>query len=191
MDLVLLSGGLDSAVMAAKCREASALGLMLFVDYGQPAILEELRAASIIATWLDRTLVNTHAMLPSVRGLSDGRYGVVGGRNLAFVAHGVAWAIARGCSRILIGVTADDAEGYPDCRPEWVAATNAMCRAAYGVEVAAPLAELSKPQVMAEAVRLQVPVGSTWTCYTPDSGRPCGACAACQRRSALCLGGAR
>jgi len=184
-DLVLLSGGLDSAVMAARSREAGMLGPLLFVDYGQPALREELRAAAIIATWLDRELVSTKAPLPTVCGLSDGRHGVVGGRNLALVAHGVAWAVARGCGRVLIGATADDVGGYPDCRPEWVAAADSMCLAAYGVGVVAPLAHLRKRQVMTEAARLQVPVGSTWTCYTPTMGEPCGACAACGRRAAL------
>lgn len=181
MDLVLCSGGLDSAVVAALAREGGALGPLLFVDYGQPAAREELRAAARLSGWLGVELVVDRVLLPTAAGLSGGGGGIVGARNLALIAHGAAWAISRGCERVLLGATHDDEEGYPDCRPGWVAAADQLCRAAYGVGVAAPLQALRKAEVLAEGLRLGVPIGDTWTCYTPRMGRPCGACAACLR----------
>lgn len=184
-DLVLLSGGLDSTVNAALSAEAGTLGALLFVDYGQPAAREELRAAAAIAAWLGRDLSSTRIHLPTAGSLADGKAGVVAGRNLILLAHGVAWAASMGCDRVLIGATADDANDYPDCRGAWVHAANDLCSQAYGITVGAPLIWHFKPAVMAEAVRLGVPLAALWTCYTPVYGEPCKGCAACKRMATV------
>jgi 7-cyano-7-deazaguanine synthase len=183
--IVLLSGGLDSAVLAAQLRESGQLGGLLFIDYGQPAARQEFSAALDVADWLGLELQASKVILPTADGLGDGRLGVVAGRNLALIAHGVSWACSLGCDAVAIGATADDQNGYPDCRAAWVEAASAMCQAAYGVGVVAPLAGLDKAAIMAEGVRLGVPVHRTWTCYTPRHGFACGECAACRRMSAL------
>lgn len=183
--LVLLSGGLDSAVLAAQLREADRLGGALFIDYGQPAGRQEFSAAMDVADWLGMELHDSKMILPTAGDLGDGRLGVVAGRNLALLAHGIAWASALGCGSVAIGATADDQDGYPDCRIAWVESASSMCEAAYGVAVVAPLSQLHKPAVIAEAVRLRVPVHLTWTCYTPKMGQPCKVCAACRRMDAV------
>ena len=186
--LVLLSGGLDSAVLAAQLREAGRLGGALFIDYGQPAGRQEFSAALDLADWLDVDLRESRFILPTANQLTEGRFGVVGGRNLVLLAHGMAWATTLRCAAVAIGATADDQDGYPDCRIAWVESAAAMCSAAYGVSVVAPLAQSGKAAIMAEAVRLGVPVHLTWTCYTPKMGQPCGECAACRRLAELAQG---
>lgn len=183
--LVLLSGGLDSAVLAAQLQEAGRLGGALFIDYGQPAGRQKFSAALDLADWLDVELRESRFILPTANQLTEGRFGVVGGRNLVLLAHGMAWATTLRCASVAIGATADDQDGYPDCRIAWVESAATMCSAAYGVSVVAPLAQLGKAAIMAEAVRLGVPVHLTWTCYTPKMGQPCKVCAACRRMDAV------
>jgi 7-cyano-7-deazaguanine synthase len=113
-------------------------------------------------------------------------------RNTVFLALALGWAEVLGAEAIFIGVNAVDYSGYPDCRPEYIAAFQAMADLATrrGVEgqsirIETPLIQLSKADIIREGVRLGVDYGQTVSCYRPDAaGRACGVCDACRLRAA-------
>ncbi len=112
-------------------------------------------------------------------------------RNTVFLAVGMAWAETLGARDLFIGVNVLDYSGYPDCRPEFIRAFEALARLATraGVEgaewrVHAPLMEMTKAQIATRARELGIDLGRTLSCYIPDaSGRPCGRCDACLLRA--------
>jgi 7-cyano-7-deazaguanine synthase len=112
-------------------------------------------------------------------------------RNTIFLALALAWAELLGCSDIFIGVNAIDYSGYPDCRPEFIAAFERMANLATkaGVEgrtriqIHTPLIKLSKSEIIKLGRELGVDFGLTHSCYDPDDrGRPCGLCDSCRLR---------
>ena len=112
-------------------------------------------------------------------------------RNAIFLSVALGWAEAAGARDIVIGINAVDYSGYPDCRPEFITAFEAMARKATkaGVEgaaltVHAPLAAMTKGDIVRAAVDLQLDAGATWSCYdpTPDN-RPCRVCDSCRLRA--------
>ena len=209
--VVLLSGGLDSATVAAELLRDGWLVHALTVDYGQRHAAE-LAAAREVAQVLG---VSEHLVLPvglSAFGgsaLTEVAIAVpknadpfapvastipityVPARNLVLLALACAFAEARGAEAVGIGVNALDYSGYPDCRPEFVRAFAEAARLGprCGVEgkpvrLLTPLQDLSKAQILARARALGVPVERTLSCYDPDAqGRPCGGCDACRLRA--------
>jgi 7-cyano-7-deazaguanine synthase len=134
--------------------------------------------------------------VPKGRTAADMADGVpvtyVPARNTVFLSFALAWAETLGASDIFIGVNALDYSGYPDCRPEYIAAFETMANLATkaGVEgrqrlkIHAPLISLTKAQIVQEGRRLGVDYGQTSSCYDPGSdGRPCGACDSCLLRA--------
>jgi 7-cyano-7-deazaguanine synthase len=113
-------------------------------------------------------------------------------RNTIFLSFALALAEVRTADEIHIGVNAIDYSGYPDCRPEYLAAYQAMADLATragiqgnGPRIVAPLMHLSKAEIVREGVRLGVDYGLTHSCYSPDEdGAACGHCDACQLRLA-------
>jgi len=112
-------------------------------------------------------------------------------RNTIFLAHALAWAEVLGAADLFIGVNVLDASGYPDCRPEFIAAFERLAGLATkaGVEdhrrfrVHAPLIALSKSEIIRRGVGLGVDYALTWSCYEPEAdGRACGLCDACLLR---------
>lgn len=190
--VVLLSGGIDSLVVAAHEHRAGHLTACLFVHYGQPAGAPEHEAAK---QWCNAWHIPFYRLDIGLHGLSamtalTGAPGprVVPGRNLVLLAHACNLAATIGAGRVLYGATAADDEGYPDCRPAFVAAADRAARAC-GVAIEAPLINLSKAAVLAEAKRLGLNLDAAWSCYTPiwqESLRkwvPCGTCDSCCSRS--------
>jgi len=112
-------------------------------------------------------------------------------RNTIFLSLALGWAEAAGARDLFIGVNALDYSGYPDCRPDFVAAFEAMANLATkaGVEgdrftVHTPLLHLTKAQIAAEAARLGLDAGMSWSCYDPaPGGLHCGLCDSCRLRS--------
>ncbi|MGD2137415.1 MAG: 7-cyano-7-deazaguanine synthase QueC [Gammaproteobacteria bacterium] len=204
--VILLSGGLDSATTLALAREQGFDCHALSLDYGQRHTAE-LAAACRIATAM---AVVEHKIIPigldAVGGsaLTDTAIAVpvqsgegipvtyVPARNTVFLALALGWAEVLGARDIFIGVNAVDYSGYPDCRPEYIAAFERLARLATkaGVEgdefhIHAPLMELSKAQIIREGSRLRVDYAATVSCYAADSeGRACGNCDACRLRAA-------
>ncbi|WP_309661614.1 7-cyano-7-deazaguanine synthase QueC [Sphingomonas sp.] len=203
--VVLLSGGLDSMVCAALAREAGYEVLALTIDYGQRHRVE-LNAAKVIAAKLadrhivlplDLTAFGGSALTSDVAVPKDavGAPGIpvtyVPARNTIFLSLALAWAEAAGARDLYIGVNALDYSGYPDCRPEFVAAFEGLANRATkaGVEgagftVHAPLLHLTKADIAREAERLGLDAALSHSCYDPaPDGNHCGHCDACLLRA--------
>lgn len=206
--VVLLSGGLDSYTAAAMARADGYRLYALTVRYGQRHA-RELAAARAVAARLgvarhlevDVALsafggssLTTDAPVPKDRPLDH--VGIpstyVPARNTVFLALALAWAEALGAGDIVIGVNALDYSGYPDCRPEFLAAFErlAALATARGVgggacRVHAPLIAMSKAEIIRQGVALGLDYGLTHSCYDPDAaGRPCSRCDSCRIRAA-------
>jgi 7-cyano-7-deazaguanine synthase len=202
--VVLLSGGLDSATALAWARERGYQCYALSVAYGQRHDAE-LAAAARVAEALGAVEHRVmHVDLGSLGGsaLTDtaiavpehGGAGIpvtyVPARNTVLLSLALAWAEVQGAAAIVIGVNAVDYSGYPDCRPEFIAAFAQLARVAtkaavegQALEVLAPLLTLSKAQIVREGVRLGVDYALTVSCYQADAqGRGCGRCDACRLR---------
>ncbi len=203
--VVLVSGGLDSMVAAGHAREQGFDILALSVDYNQRHQVE-LAAARRIARALE---AKRHVVLPldlSAFGGSaltadiDVPKGGVGddipvtyvpARNTIFLSLALGWAEAAGARDLFIGVNALDYSGYPDCRPEFVAAFEGLAELATkaGVEgqpfrIHAPLQHMTKADIAREAARLGLDAGMSWSCYDPaPGGKHCGLCDSCRLRS--------
>ena len=204
--VILLSGGLDSMVAGGIARAAGYRLFALTIDYNQRHRIE-LEAATRVAAMLG---VERHVVLPvnlSAFGgsaLTDSAIAVpkegvdgsipptyVPARNTIFLSLTLGWAEAIGARDIFIGVNALDYSGYPDCRPDFIAAFEGMANLATksGVEgrgftVHTPLIAMSKADIANEAARLGLDAGLSWSCYdpTPD-GAPCGLCDSCRLRA--------
>ena len=205
--VVLLSGGLDSATVLALTREQGYACHCLSLDYGQRHGAE-LAAAGRVATAqgaaahrvlkLDLAKLGGSALTDtSIAVPVDGvRPGIpvtyVPARNTIMLSLALAWAEVLGAQDIFVGVNAVDYSGYPDCRPEFVAAfeklANLATKAAVEgrrLQVHAPLIALTKAQIIAEGGRLGVDYGLTVSCYQADAdGRACGVCDSCRLRRA-------
>jgi 7-cyano-7-deazaguanine synthase len=200
-----LSGGLDSATSLAHARREGFDCFALSFDYQQRHRVE-LEAARTVAASLgavkhltvpiDLRLFGGSALTSEIEvpkaGLSDGiPVTYVPARNTIFLALALAWAEVLGAADIFIGVNAIDFSGYPDCRPEFIAAFEHMANLATkaGVEgrtrmqIHTPLIKLSKSEIIKLGRELGVDFGLTHSCYDPDGrGRPCGLCDSCRLR---------
>jgi 7-cyano-7-deazaguanine synthase len=202
--IVLLSGGLDSATALAIARTQGFACHALSVDYGQRHAAE-LAAARRVAAALGACEHRVmHVDLAGIGGsaLTDPDLAVpesptsgipityVPARNTIMLSLALAWAEVIGARDIFIGVNVLDSSGYPDCRPEFIAAFEALAALATkaGVEgqpcrVHAPLIRLSKAEIIRAGVALGVDYGTTVTCYQADpEGSACGRCDACRLR---------
>jgi len=193
MKLVLFSGGVDSSVLVARAHRTRRLAGVLFVAYGQPAALQEWRAARAVlgaigaeAAWHELLLDMACDDMRARPGEAGPR--VVPARNLVFLAHGVNLASALGAGTVEYGATSDDWSDYPDCRPAFVSSLNAALRAPDRVSgfdgwprVSAPLIHSRKELILQEAQYLGI-LKHTWSCYAPRDGHPCSTCDACQAR---------
>lgn len=204
--VVLLSGGLDSATVLALAREQGFRCFALSLDYGQRH-RAELQAArqvaaalgaqrhEIVALDLSRfggsALTDTALQVPTA-GVEPGippTY--VPARNTVMLALALSWAEALGAQHLFYGANAVDYSGYPDCRPEYVAAFEHLANLATktGVEgrpiqVHAPIIHLSKAQIIRTGIRLGVDFAMTVSCYqADDAGRACGCCDSCRIRA--------
>ena len=204
---MLLSGGLDSMVVAGLAAEAGYVVNALTIDYSQRH-RRELDAARTIAAALgvarhvvlplDLTRFGGSALTDDIDvpkcGVADNGIPVtyVPARNLVFLSLTLAWAEALGARDIFIGVNALDYSGYPDCRPEFIAgfANLAEMATKAGAEgqsfaIHAPLQFLGKAEIALEAHRLLLDPAMSWSCYDPaPDGRPCGLCDSCRLRRA-------
>ncbi|MFT4047126.1 MAG: 7-cyano-7-deazaguanine synthase QueC [Solimonas sp.] len=204
--VILLSGGLDSATVLAMARAQDYECYALAVSYGQRHAAE-LAAAQRVADALGAARLQTmHVNLDVVGGsaLTDRRIAVpqapadgipvtyVPARNTLFLALALGWAEVLGAQDLFIGVNAVDYSGYPDCRPAFIRAFEALANVATkagvegkGFKVHAPLLTMSKADIIREGTRLGVDYALTVSCYqADDAGRACGRCDSCRLRSA-------
>jgi 7-cyano-7-deazaguanine synthase len=202
--VVLLSGGMDSAAVVAIAREQGFAVYALSVRYGQRHT-SELDAAVRLAAALgvvehkvvdvDLRSIGGSALTDDIAVPEAGGSGIpatyVPARNTIMLSLALGWAEVLGAADIFCGVNAVDYSGYPDCRPEFVAAFQALANLATkagvegaGIQVHAPLQFMSKAQIAAEGTRLGVDFGLTVSCYSADSaGAACGRCDACALRA--------
>ncbi len=208
--VVLVSGGMDSAVVLAIAREAGFDAHALSVRYGQRHT-SELDAAARVANALGaRAHKTVHVDLRSIGGSAltdtgidvptDADGHVIGqgipstyvpARNTIMLSVALGWAEVLGATDLFCGVNAVDYSGYPDCRPEFVDAFEQLANLATkaGAEgsrfrVHAPLMRMSKAQIVQEGLRLGVDFAQTVSCYQADEdGRACGHCDACRLRA--------
>jgi 7-cyano-7-deazaguanine synthase len=206
--VVLLSGGLDSYTAAAIAREQGFRLHALTVRYGQRHV-KELECARAVAAWLgvDRHVeidvdlsrfggssLTSDIPVPKDRPIDPSEIPstYVPARNTIFLSIALGWAEVLDARDLFIGVNALDYSGYPDCRPEFIAAFEqlATLATAKGVggarfRVHAPLMTLSKADIVRRGVSLGLDYGLTHSCYDPDGGgRPCGRCDSCVLRAA-------
>ncbi len=202
--VVLVSGGMDSAVTLAIAREHGLICHALSVAYGQRHV-SELAAAAGIATTLgaiehkvvdvDLRSIGGSALTADIDVPEDGGSGIpityVPARNTIMLSIALGWAEVLGANAIYCGVNAVDYSGYPDCRPEFIDAFATLAKLATkaGVEgasikVLAPLIDMSKAQIVREGQRLGVDFASTVSCYQADAnGLACRHCDACRLRA--------
>ncbi len=206
--VVLLSGGLDSATVAAIAQRDGFDTYALSFDYGQrhSAELDAARAVAVVRGVQDHKIVpidlrafggsalTDDIAVPKDRDVVEMSDGIpvtyVPARNTIFLSFALAWAEVLGSSDIFIGVNALDYSGYPDCRPEYIDAFQTMARLATkaGVEGAtlrihAPLVALTKAEIISLGTVLGVDYAHTVSCYDPNaSGAACAHCDSCLLR---------
>lgn len=207
--VVLVSGGLDSATVLAMARQEGFTCHALSFAYGQRHAVEleaarkvavSLGAAEHRVAQIDLRLFGGSALtddisVPKGRDMDAIGHGIpityVPARNTIFLSFALAWAEVLKAYDIFIGVNALDYSGYPDCRPEYIAAFEAMANlgTAYAkeagrqVHIRAPLSQLTKAEIIREGTRLGVDYAMTLSCYDPSpQGLACGACDSCLLR---------
>jgi 7-cyano-7-deazaguanine synthase len=208
--VVLVSGGLDSATVLAIAREQGYEPYALSFRYGQRHSVEldaarrvasALGAARHVMADIDLRAFGGSALtedidVPKGRSAEEMGDGIpvtyVPARNTVFLSFALAWAETLGSSDVFIGVNALDYSGYPDCRPEYIAAFEQMANLATkaGVEgrqhlkIHAPLIAMTKAQIIDRGLALGVDYSLTHSCYDPDrDGRACGSCDSCLLRA--------
>ena len=202
--VVMLSGGLDSATVLAMAREQGYEAYALTFDYGQRH-RSELQAATRVAGALgarEHRVIKLDLTGWGGSALTDQRIAVptalavgipvtyVPARNTIFLSLALAWAETLSALDIFAGMNAVDYSGYPDCRPEYVAAFQTMARLATksGVEggeitIRTPIINMSKADIVREGSRLGIDYAMTVSCYQADiDGRACGVCDSCRLR---------
>jgi len=208
--VILLSGGLDSTTTLAIAKAEGFAPYALSFRYGQRHAVE-LESAARVAQALGvvehviadidlrrfgGSALTADIAVPKARSPASIGEGIpityVPARNTVFLSFALAWAEVLGSSDLFIGVNALDYSGYPDCRPEYIAAYERMANLATAAGVAGrrrlrihtPLIHLTKAQIVARGVALGVDYALTSSCYDPgEDGRPCGECDSCQLRA--------
>ena len=202
--VVLVSGGMDSAVTLAIARERGFAIHALSVAYGQRHG-SELVAAARIATTLgalvhktvsvDLRSIDGSALTADIEVPEQGGEGIpltyVPARNTIMLSIALGWAEVLGANDIFCGVNAVEYSGYPDCRPAFIESFERLANLATrsgvegaGIRVHAPLMNLSKADIAREGVRLGIDFSATVSCYSADAeGRACGHCDACRLRA--------
>ena len=202
--IVLLSGGLDSATSAAIALEGGYDLIALSFRYGQrhsrelTASIELVKDLGItehfildvnLGIWGGSALTDNQIAIPT-QGIDPNIIPItyVPGRNTVFIALALSLAEAKDAQAIYLGINAVDYCGYPDCRPEYLAAFERLANLSSkaGLEgkapqLVAPLLTLSKTDIVKKAIELGVPIAKTWSCYQGDIS-PCGVCDSCRIR---------
>jgi 7-cyano-7-deazaguanine synthase len=204
--IVLLSGGLDSYTAAALARADGFSLAALTIRYGQTHVREveaarrvahALRVARHVELDLDLRRIAASALtgagvVPKDRSIDESIPATyVPARNTIFLSLALAWAETVGARDLVIGVNALDYSGYPDCRPEYIAAFETMANLATRAGVSGtrfrihtPLVSLSKADIIRRGLALGLEYGLTHSCYDPGpEGRPCGRCDSCVLRA--------
>ena len=202
--VVLVSGGMDSLVTAAIANEHHETLAFLHLNYGQNTEKKEYDCFQEIAQFYGvpeaRQKVIDITFLKQIGGssLTDDSINVkkyegdseeipdsyVPFRNTHIISMAVSWAEVIGAKKIYIGAVEEDSSGYPDCRPSYYEAMNALIKQGTkdgDIEVITPVIALSKDQIVKKAVDLKAPIQSSWSCYEKED-KACGICDSCALR---------
>ena len=207
--VILSSGGIDSTTAMAMARAEGYDLYSLSFNYGQRHAFE-LMAAKRIADYfqakrhlvleIDLRLIGGSALtadidVPKGRNSDEISHGIpityVPARNTIFLSYALAWAEVMAATDIFIGVNAVDYSGYPDCRPEFIAAFESLANLAvkaavekqFAIKIRAPLIAMTKADIIRKGLELGVDYGMTHSCYDPSQeGRACGLCDSCHLR---------
>ncbi|MGE5307509.1 MAG: 7-cyano-7-deazaguanine synthase QueC [Deltaproteobacteria bacterium] len=203
--VVLLSGGLDSAVTLYYALSRGFKVFCIGFDYGQRHKTELAHARRIAVAakcpfypvniglpWKGSSLLDKNLKVPE-RTIRQAMKGIpstyVPGRNIIFLSFAVSLAEVQGCSSVFIGAHAQDYSGYPDCRPEFYKAfAKAVLKGTKAgvegkpVKIETPLIDMGKADIIRLGRKLKVPFELTWSCYSGGS-RPCGTCDSCLFRA--------
>ncbi|MEM9217505.1 MAG: 7-cyano-7-deazaguanine synthase QueC [Cyanobacteria bacterium P01_F01_bin.150] len=203
--IALLSGGLDSATATAQAIEDGYTPIALSFRYGQRHERELIAAKHIarhlkiqehfivdvnLGQWGGSSLTDSSQDLPKT-GVQENSIPstYVPGRNTVFIAIALSLAEAKAASAIYLGINAVDYSGYPDCRPDYLKAYQKLAQLSSKVglengapQLIAPLMFDSKVDIVQRAVKLGVPIQSTWSCYS-GGAQPCGLCDSCRIRN--------
>jgi 7-cyano-7-deazaguanine synthase len=202
--VILLSGGLDSSTTLYHALSQGYHCHCLIFDYGQKHKKEILQAkvlarkagcksvvVKISLPWKGSALLDDKISVPRGRPLAAKGIPVtyVPARNIIFLSFAASYAEAIGAETIFIGANAVDYSGYPDCRPEFIRSYQGMLERGLKssiegkrIKVETPLIHLSKARIVKLAVKLNVPLQLTWSCYNGKS-KPCGVCDSCRLRA--------
>jgi len=207
--VVLLSGGLDSATCLAICKDRGFLPYAISFRYGQRHAIELKKATAIahhagvakhVVIYIDlgaiggSALTDTKLTVPKHELASEIGTEIpltyVPARNTVFLSYALGWAEVLGAMDIFIGVNALDYSGYPDCRPEYIAAFETMANLATKAAVEGnklrihtPLIDMTKAEIIQLGLSLGVDYSQTFSCYDPDDlGHACGHCDSCLLR---------
>ena len=163
--VVLLSGGLDSIVLAHHALTIGRLRAVAHYVYPHPAQSQERRAVSeVCRQWHLAGHYVERAEFPIT---------------LVFLSHAVNYAAGIGATEVWYGATAEDMASYPDCRPDFVATVSGLA-AAWGIAVRAPFIDMRRPQIRQLGEDCGAPLALAWSCYQPTlTGRACGTCDSC------------
>ena len=202
--VVLVSGGMDSAVTLAIARERGFACHALSVAYGQRHSSELVAAARLAHTLgaiahktvsVDLRSIGGSALTADIDVPEQGGAGIpityVPARNTIMLSIALGWAEVLGADDIFCGVNAVDYSGYPDCRPAFIESFERLANLATrsgvegaGLHIHAPLIAMSKADIAREGIRLGIDFAETVSCYTADDqGRACGHCDACRLRA--------
>lgn len=201
--IVLLSGGMDSAVTLYKAKQENECFALTF-SYGQKAVREVSSARRVAASagvpctvldismpWKGSALLDMDSLIPeysaSLGGKIPGTY--VPARNILFLSYAVSYAEAIGAAYVFIGAHQLDFSNYPDCREVFFDSYREMVRRGTRtgsegcpVEIVTPIINMTKKQIVEEGMRLKVPFQETWSCYSQGK-MPCGKCESCAFRA--------
>lgn len=196
--VVLLSGGMDSAVTLYIARKKGYRVHCLIFDYGQrhkkevgfaKKLAQKTRSSYFVLNiklpWKNSALLDKRLKVPENKNLSGVPITYVPARNTIFISYALSFAEAIGADSVFIGANARDFSGYPDCRPMYFKRFNELAKKAIkakGIRVKAPLLYKTKKDIVNIGRRLDVPFELTWSCYK-GGARPCGKCDACRLRA--------
>ncbi len=202
--IVLVSGGMDSLVSAAIANEEFKNLAFLHLNYGQRTEKKELESFHLIADHYnvptERRKIIDISFLKQIGGssLTDDQIDVkkykgdsdeipdsyVPFRNTHIVSRAVSWAEVIGAVRIYIGAVEEDSSGYPDCRPSYYRALNALIKEGTKdgvIQVITPVIAMKKTEIVTKAVELKAPIKYSWSCYDRND-KACGVCDSCALR---------
>ena len=202
--VVLLSGGLDSTTVLAIALDKGYECFCLSFSYGQRHAMEVEQAEKIAQSMgakqhltlrVDLNAIGGSALTADIDVPKDSSekdqipITYVPGRNIIFLAHALSWAEVLGAADIFLGINAVDYSGYPDCRPDFLAAfekmanlgTKAGCEGSH-FTLHAPLMQLNKKEIIKTGLSLGVDYSLTHSCYDPQGGLACGHCDSCRFR---------